>query len=75
MPGEWKEEFGGIILQQLRKLGASCDWERTAFTMDEIRSQHVIDAFVDLYKKGVIYKGLRMINWTQKLKRYCPMKR
>ncbi len=60
---EWKEEYGGIILQQLRKLGASCDWERTSFTMDEIRSKHVTKAFVDLYNKGKIYKGLRIINW------------
>ncbi len=59
----WKEKYGGIILQQLRKLGASCDWDRTAFTMDEVRSKAVLKAFVDLYKKGKIYRGLRMINW------------
>ena len=64
----WKEEYGGIILKQLRKLGASCDWERTAFTMDEVRSKHVLKAFVDLYNKGKIYKGLRMINWDPEAK-------
>lgn len=60
---EWKEQYGGIILQQLRKLGASCDWERTAFTMDPDYSDSVIDVFIDLYKKGKIYRGVRMINW------------
>ena len=60
---EWREKYGGIILTQLRKLGASCDWERTAFTMDETRSKAVLNVFVDLYKKGKIYRGLRMINW------------
>ena len=60
---EWKEKYGGIILQQLRKLGASCDWERTAFTMDEHYHKAVIRQFVDLYKKGYIYRGLRMVNW------------
>jgi len=60
---EWKEEYGGIILQQLRKLGASCDWKRTAFTMDEPRTESVIKVFVDLYKKGKLYRGLRMVNW------------
>ena len=59
----WKDEYGGIILKQLQKLGASCDWERTAFTMDESRSEHVIKAFVDLYNKGKLYRGLRMVNW------------
>jgi len=59
----WKDEYGGIILKQLQKLGASCDWERTAFTMDESRSDHVIKAFVDLYNKGKLYRGLRMVNW------------
>jgi len=59
----WKEEYGGKILMQLRKLGASCDWERTAFTMDEVRSEAVTQAFVDLYNKGKLYKGLRMVNW------------
>lgn len=63
---EWTEEHGGIILKQLRKLGASCDWERTAFTMDEERSQSVIDVFVDLYNKGLIYRGVRMVNWDPK---------
>ncbi|WP_459188854.1 valine--tRNA ligase [Parabacteroides sp. APC149_11_2_Y6] len=60
---EWKEEHGGIILKQLRKLGASCDWDRTAFTMDEIRSESVIKVFIDLYNKGLIYRGVRMVNW------------
>jgi len=60
---EWKEKYGGIILQQLKKLGASADWERTAFTMDEVRSQGVIKVFVDLYKKDKLYRGLRMVNW------------
>ncbi len=62
----WKEEHGGIILKQLQKLGASCDWSRTAFTMDEERSQSVISVFVDLYKKGLIYRGVRMVNWDPK---------
>ena len=62
----WKEEHGGIILKQLRKLGASCDWDRTAFTMDEIRSESVMKVFVDLYNKGYIYRGLRMVNWDPK---------
>ncbi|MCL4105772.1 UNVERIFIED_CONTAM: hypothetical protein GTU68_028649, partial [Idotea baltica] len=60
---EWKEKYGGIILKQLRKLGASCDWERTAFTMDEERSKAVMQVFVDLYNKGKLYRGLRMVNW------------
>lgn len=63
---EWTEEHGGIILKQLRKLGASCDWDRTAFTMDEERSKSVIDVFVDLYEKGLIYRGVRMVNWDPK---------
>ena len=63
---EWKEEHGGIILKQLRKLGASCDWDRTAFTMDEVRSKSVLKVFVDLYKKGLIYRGVRMVNWDPK---------
>ena len=63
---EWTDEHGGIILKQLRKLGASCDWDRTAFTMDEKRSQSVIKVFVDLYNKGLIYRGLRMVNWDPK---------
>ena len=60
---EWKEEHGGIILKQLRKLGASCDWDRTAFTMDPVRYESVIRVFVDLYNKGLIYRGVRMVNW------------
>ena len=60
---EWKEEHGGIILKQLRRLGASCDWDRTAFTMDEIRSRSVLRVFCDLYRKGLIYRGVRMVNW------------
>ena len=63
---EWKEEHGGIILKQLRKLGASCDWDRTAFTMDPIRYESVIRVFVDLYNKGLIYRGVRMVNWDPK---------
>ncbi len=65
---EWKEKYGGIILQQLRKLGASCDWGRTAFTMDPAYHKAVIRVFVDLYKKGHIYRGLRMINWDVEAK-------
>lgn len=60
---EWKEKHGGIILEQLKKLGASCDWERTAFTMDESLYESVIDVFIDLYKKDKIYRGVRMVNW------------
>ncbi len=60
---EWKDKYGGVILEQLKKLGASCDWERTSFTMDPAYSESVIDAFIDLYKKGKIYRGARMINW------------
>ena len=63
---DWTDEHGGIILKQLRKLGASCDWDRTAFTMDEERSESVIKVFVDLYKKGLIYRGVRMVNWDPK---------
>ena len=62
----WTEEHGGIILKQLRKLGCSCDWDRTGFTMDEIRSESVIKVFVDLYRKGLIYRGVRMVNWDPK---------
>ena len=62
----WTDEHGGIILKQLRRLGASCDWDRTAFTMDEKRSESVLKVFVDLYKKGLIYRGLRMVNWDPK---------
>ena len=63
---DWTHEHGGIILKQLRKLGASCDWDRTAFTMDEPRSASVIKVFCDLYNKGLIYRGLRMVNWDPK---------
>ncbi len=63
---EWKEEHGGIILEQLKKLGASCDWDRTKFTMDEDMYQSVIQVFVDLYNKGLIYRGVRMVNWDPK---------
>ena len=63
---DWTDEHGGIILKQLRRLGASCDWDRTAFTMDEKRSKSVIKVFVDLYNKGLIYRGLRMVNWDPK---------
>src|SRR3954464_14123915 len=60
---EWKEKYGGIILEQLKKLGASCDWDRTRFTMEDDLSEAVIDVFIDLYKKGQIYRGVRMVNW------------
>lgn len=63
---DWTNEHGGIILKQLRKLGASCDWDRTAFTMDEVRSKSVIKVFCDLYNKGLIYRGVRMVNWDPK---------
>ncbi len=63
---DWTEKHGGIILEQLKKLGASCDWERTCFTMDEARYESVIDVFIDLYNKGLIYRGARMINWDPK---------
>ena len=63
---DWTHKYGGIILQQLRKLGASCDWERTAFTMDETRSRSVIEVFNRLYEKGLIYRGVRMVNWDPK---------
>ncbi len=65
---EWKEKYGGIILEQLQKLGASCDWERTAFTMDEVRSEGVVKVFVDLYHKGKLYRGNRMVNWDPEAK-------
>ncbi|MBN2682267.1 MAG: valine--tRNA ligase [Bacteroidales bacterium] len=65
---EWKEKHGGIILEQLKKLGASCDWDRTAFTMDEILSESVLDVFIDLYEKGLIYRGIRMVNWDPQAK-------
>ncbi|HCP40200.1 MAG TPA: valine--tRNA ligase [Cryomorphaceae bacterium] len=60
---DWTDEYGGIILKQLRRLGASCDWDRTAFTLDKVRSEQVIDVFIDLHQKGMIYRGLRMVNW------------
>ena len=63
---DWTHEHGGIILKQLRRLGASCDWSRTSFTMDEKRSKSVIKVFCDLYDKGLIYRGLRMVNWDPK---------
>ena len=63
---DWNNEHGGIILKQLRKLGASCDWDRTAFTMDDVRSRSVIKVFCDLYNKGLIYRGVRMVNWDPK---------
>ena len=65
---DWTEEHGGIILKQLRRVGASCDWDRTAFTMDEERSKSVIHVFVDLYRKGLLYRGVRMVNWDPKAK-------
>lgn len=63
---EWKEKHGGIILEQLKKLGASCDWDRTKFTMDPDMSQSVIKVFIDLYRKGLVYRGVRMVNWDPK---------
>jgi hypothetical protein len=63
---DWTHKHGGIILEQLKKLGASCDWDRTAFTMDEPRSESVLKVFVDLYNKGLIYRGVRMVNWDPK---------
>ncbi|MDE6651525.1 MAG: class I tRNA ligase family protein, partial [Paramuribaculum sp.] len=65
---DWTNTYGGIILKQLRRLGASCDWSRTAFTMDDIRSKSVIKVFVDLYNQGLIYRGKRMVNWDPKAK-------
>ena len=65
---EWKEKHGGIILEQLKKLGASCDWDRTSFTMDEKLSASVLEVFIDLYKKGLIYRGFRMVNWDPQAK-------
>ena len=65
---QWKEKHGGIILEQLKKLGASCDWDRTVFTMDEAYSESVIDVFIDLYNKGLIYRGVRMVNWDPQAK-------
>jgi len=63
---EWTHKHGGIILEQLKKLGCSCDWDRTAFTMDEARSTSVFKVFCDLYEKGLIYRGVRMVNWDPK---------
>ncbi|RLD86831.1 MAG: valine--tRNA ligase [Bacteroidetes bacterium] len=65
---EWKEKHGGIILEQLKKLGASCDWDRTRFTMDEALYDSVIDVFIDLYERGLIYRGIRMVNWDPQAK-------
>ncbi len=65
---EWKEKYGGIITQQIRRLGASCDWERERFTLDEGLSRAVREAFVRLYEKGLIYRGPRLINWSPGLK-------
>jgi valyl-tRNA synthetase len=65
---EWKEKHGGIILEQLKKLGCSCDWDRTAFTMDDNLSRSVIRFFIHLYRKGLIYRGIRMINWDPQAK-------
>jgi valyl-tRNA synthetase len=59
----WKEKYGGVILEQLKKLGASCDWDRTRFTMEPDLSEAVIDVFIDLHRKGLVYRGLRMVNW------------
>ena len=63
---DWKDKHGGIILEQLKKLGASCDWDRTCFTMDEALSDSVLEVFIDLHKKGLIYRGVRMVNWDPK---------
>lgn len=65
---EWTHEYGGVILEQLKKLGCSCDWDRTKFTMDEDMSASVIRVFVDLYNKGLIYRGYRMVNWDPEAK-------
>ena len=65
---EWKDEYGGIILDQLQKLGASCDWQRTRFTMEESLSKAVVKSFIHLYKKGKVYRGLRMTNWDPEAK-------
>jgi len=64
---EWRHKHGDIILEQLKKLGASCDWDRTKFTMDDAMSESVIRVFVDLYNKGWIYRGIRMVNWDPRL--------
>ena len=65
---DWTDKHGGIILEQLKKLGASCDWDRTAFTMDDVRSESVIKVFIDLYEKGFVYRGVRMVNWDPQAK-------
>ena len=65
---EWKNEFGNIILDQLKKIGCSCDWERTKFTLDENMNKSVIKVFIDLYNKGLIYRGYRMVNWDPQAK-------
>ncbi|MDR0814596.1 MAG: class I tRNA ligase family protein, partial [Bacteroidales bacterium] len=65
---EWTHKHGGIILEQLKKLGCSCDWDRTAFTMDKVRSESVLKVFTDLYNKGLIYRGVRMVNWDPQAK-------
>ena len=72
---EWKEKHGGIILEQLKKLGASCDWDRTSFTMDKKLSDSVLEVFVDFYKKGFIYRGFRMVNWDLKQRQLFLMKK
>ena len=65
---EWTNEYGGVILKQLQKLGCSCDWDRTKFTLDKDMSESVILSFIDLYEKGLIYRGFRMVNWDPKAK-------
>ena len=65
---DWKEKYGGIILEQLKKIGCSCDWDRTKFTLDENMNKSVINVFMDLYNKGLIYRGYRMVNWDPKAK-------
>jgi len=72
---EWTEEHGGIILEQLKKLGASCDWDRTRFTLEDTLYEAVIDCFIDLHQRGLIYRGLRMINWDPEAKTPCLTKK
>ena len=72
---EWKNEFGNIILDQLKKIGCSCDWNRTTFTLDDKMNKSVLKVFIDLYNKGLIYRGYRMVNWDQKPKLLCLMKK
>ena len=72
---EWKDKYGGIILEQLKKLGASCDWDRTRFTMEPDLTDAVLRVFVDLYNKGLIYRGVRMVNWTPKAAPPSPTRR